>query len=41
MPSWYRMVIQELLVAKASARRDGIIDHDSAGSVEKKQEGYI
>ena len=35
-------VIQEMLLARNSEREGRVIDHDSAGSMEKKkQEGYF
>jgi sulfate adenylyltransferase subunit 2 len=35
-------IIQEMLLAKTSERQGRLIDHDSAGSMEKKkQEGYF
>jgi sulfate adenylyltransferase subunit 2 len=35
-------IIQEMLVAVTSERQGRVIDHDSAGSMEKKkQEGYF
>jgi sulfate adenylyltransferase subunit 2 len=35
-------VIQEMLLTKTSERQGRMIDHDSAGSMEKKkQEGYF
>jgi sulfate adenylyltransferase subunit 2 len=35
-------IIQEMLLARTSERQGRIIDHDSAGSMEKKkQEGYF
>ena len=35
-------VIQEMLLTKTSERQGRVIDHDSAGSMEKKkQEGYF
>jgi sulfate adenylyltransferase subunit 2 len=36
------MIIQEMLLARTSERQGRVIDHDSAGSMErKKQEGYF
>ena len=35
-------IIQEMLLAKTSERQGRLIDHDSAGSMEKKkQEGFF
>ena len=35
-------IIQEMLLVKTSERQGRVIDHDSAGSMEKKkQEGYF
>ena len=35
-------IIQEMLLTKTSERQGRVIDHDSAGSMEKKkQEGYF
>ena len=35
-------IIQEMLLARTSERQGRVIDHDSAGSMEKKkQEGYF
>jgi len=35
-------IIQEMLLARTSERQGRLIDHDSAGSMEKKkQEGYF
>jgi len=35
-------VIQEMLLARTSERQGRVIDHDAAGSMErKKQEGYF
>jgi sulfate adenylyltransferase subunit 2 len=35
-------IIQEMLLTKTSERQGRLIDHDSAGSMEKKkQEGYF
>ena len=35
-------IIQEMLLTRSSERQGRVIDHDSAGSMEKKkQEGYF
>jgi sulfate adenylyltransferase subunit 2 len=40
--STLEQIIQEMLLATTSERQGRVIDHDSAGSMEKKkQEGYF
>jgi len=34
-------IIQEMLLTRSSERQGRVIDHDSAGSMEKKKEGYF